>query len=84
MKMTGNPNDSSTVVLVLQFIKDSFPMIITMGAVWKTISEIAKAYSKKQDAKLRELIKAEVNPQIDNLTHAINELRETIGAMKGK
>jgi hypothetical protein len=34
MKMTGNPNDSSTVVLVLQFIKDSFPMIITMGAVW--------------------------------------------------
>lgn len=82
MKMTGQSNDGTTLALFFQFVKDSLPMVGGIVAVWKTISEIAKAYSKKQDARLRELIKAEVNPQIDNLTHAINELRETIGTLR--
>lgn len=72
----------STLTLVLQFIKDSLPMIGGIIAIWKTIDELAKYYSKKQETKLRELIKAEVTPQIDALTKAINELRETIGTLR--
>lgn len=73
-----------TLERVFQFIKDSLPMVGGIIAIWKVISEVAKAYSKKQDARLRDLIKSEVNPQIDGLTDAINDLRETIGALKSK
>lgn len=74
--------DNSNLAVVLQFLKDSWPMIGSIIAVWKVISEVAKYYAKKQDTRLRELIQAEVTPQITNLTKAINELREEIGKLK--
>lgn len=77
-------DSGGTLTIVLQFVKDALPMIGAIIAVYKVIAEIAKAYSKKQDVRLRELIKSEVNPQIDSLTHAINELRETIGELRVK
>ena len=79
-----NNVQQSVLQQVFQFIKDSLPMIGGIIAVWKTIDEIAKWYSKKQEAQLKALIKTEVSPQIDNLTHAINDLREEIGKLKIK
>jgi len=79
--MSGQ-DSGNNFALVLQFVKDSLPMIGGIIAIWKVISEIAKSYSKKQDARLRELIKIEVSPQIESLTHAINDLRETIGTLR--
>lgn len=79
----SNPNMQQTSLqLILQAIKDSLPMIGGIIAVWKTIDEIAKWYSKKQELRLQELIKAEVTPQIELLTNAINDLREEIGKLK--
>jgi len=81
----NNPNMQQTSLqLILQAIKDSLPMIGGIIAVWKTIDEIAKWWSKKQDLRLQELIKAEVTPQIELLTNAINDLREEIGKLKIK
>jgi ubiquinone biosynthesis protein COQ9 len=76
------PQGENTITIVLQFIKDSLPMIGGIIAIWKTISEVAKYFAKKQDARLRELIQSEVTPQIENLTHAIDALREEIGRLK--
>lgn len=84
LKINMQQPQMSTLDTILQFVKDSLPMIGGIIAIWKTINEIAKAYSKKQDARLRELIKTEVNPQIENLTDAINDLRETIGQMRAR
>lgn len=80
--MTNPVGQVSTLTQVLQFIKDSLPMIGGIIAVWKTIDEIAKWYSKKQEAQLKALIDIQVTPQIESLTKAINELREEIGRLK--
>ncbi len=78
----ANNVEQTTLQQVFQFIKDSLPMIGGIIAVWKTIDEIAKWYSKKQEAQLKALIDAQVTPQITQLTHAINDLREEIGKLK--
>jgi flagellar hook-associated protein FlgK len=76
--------ETSTLAQILQFIKDCLPMIGGIIAVWKTIDEVAKWWSKKQEVRLKELIKTEVNPQMNSLTDAINDLREEIGKLKDK
>lgn len=85
LKMTPTPNEGqSTLIIVLQFIKDSLPMLGGIIAVWKTIDEVAKWYSRRQEAKLKELIKSEVYPEIQLLRESIDALREEIGRLKGK
>lgn len=78
------PPQPTSFAIFLNFIKDSWPMIGGIVGMWKVIDEAAKYFSKKQEAKLRELIKEEVNPQVSNLISAINELREEIGRLKVK
>jgi thioredoxin-related protein len=84
-----NPENSNTVQLILAFVTNSLPMVVLFGGIWKLISEIAKYYSKKQEAILRNLINDEVDPKLkaltsimENLTRALNDLREEIGALK--
>lgn len=74
----------SNLQVFLQFIQDSWPMIGGIALGWKAIAEAARFLQKKQDIRLRELIKAEVNPQIELLTDSINALREEIGRLKEK
>lgn len=83
-KMNDKVGNQSTLAQILQFLKDCLPMIGGIVTAWKVVDEIAKWWSKKQEVRLKELIKTEVNPQMDNLTHAINELREEIGKLKSK
>lgn len=85
MKMQSNmaPNTGEdNLTVILQFLKDSWPMIVAMFSIYQIVDRVAKYYAKKQDARLRELIQAEVTPQITNLTEAINALREEIGKLK--
>lgn len=81
MKMANN-EQPGTIYIILQFIRDCLPMVGGIIAIWKIIHEIAKWWSTKQDVKIKALIANEVKPQIDNLTDAINGLREEIGRLK--
>ena len=83
IKMANNVGQT-TLQMVLQFIKDSLPMIGGIIAVWKTIDEIARWYSKKQEAQLKELISSEVTPQILELHNSIDRLTKMIGALEQK
>lgn len=80
----ANNVEQTNFQLILQFIKDCLPIVGGIIAAWKTIDEIAKWYSRKQEMQLRELIKAEVNPQIERLSESIDKLREEIGRLKIK
>lgn len=82
LNMTPQEPGPTSLQLIFQFLKDSWPMIGGIIAVWKTIDEVAKSYSRKQESKLKELIKLEVNPMIDKLTDSIDRLREDIGRMR--
>lgn len=79
-----NPVQQSTISQVLQFIKDCLPMIGGIIAVWKTIDEVAKWYSKKQEAQLKALIASEVSPQIKELHDSIDRLTKMIGSLEAK
>lgn len=77
----ANEVGQSTLTQLLQFVKDSLPMIGGIIAVWKTIDEIAKWYSKKQEAQLNSLIDAKIVPlqdSIDRLTKMIGVLEQKI------
>ena len=74
----------STLTLVLQFIKDSWPMIGGIVAIYKVIDKVAEYYSKKQETKLRELIKAEVTPELESLKNGMEELTKSIWALEQK
>lgn len=75
MKMPLGEADTPT--LLLQFVKDSLPMIGGIIAVWKTISELAKYFSVKQEAKLKELIRMEVTPKFDKLQDSLEKLEQS-------
>lgn len=88
-KVQTNEQAPSSLAVILQFVENSWPFVITFGAVWKTISEIAKSYSAKQETKLRELIKTTVSPDfaelrtsIDTLVKSNQELSENINKIK--
>lgn len=80
--MTPQEPGPTSLSLILQFLKDSWPMIGGIIAIYKTIDEVAKAYSRKQENKLKELIKAEVTPMIDRVMDSIDRLREDVGRIK--
>lgn len=81
IKMQTNEQPSSLAV-ILQFIENSWPFVITFGAVWKGISEVAKIYSTRQEAKLKALIQSEVSPTFEKLQDSIDKLTESINQMK--
>lgn len=67
-----------------QFIEDLLPWATIFGLCFKAIDMVFKYYSQAQDARLKQLVKDEVSPQIESLTHAIDALREEIGKLKVK
>ena len=75
-------NNQNSLQIILQFIGNSWPFMIAFGAIWKTINEVAKIYSAKQDAKLRALIQSEVNPTFQKLQESIDSLTESINHLK--
>ena len=83
-KIMSNNVEQTNLQLVFQFIKDCLPMVGGIIAVWKTIDEIAKWYSKKQEAQLKALISSEVTPQIKELHDSIDRLTKMIGALEAK
>lgn len=77
-KMMPEHSQQTSLAAVLQFITDSWPFVITFGAVWKGISEVAKIYSAKQEAKLRSLIKETVSDDFHALKVSIENLTDRI------
>lgn len=75
------PPQSNTQIIV-QGVENSWPFILAFGTIWKAISEVAKIYSSKQEAKLKALIQSEVNPTFQKLSESIDALKDSIDKLK--
>lgn len=68
----------------LIFLGDLLPWATIFGLSFTAIDRVFKYFSQAQDARLKQMIKDEVTPQIESLTTAIDNLREEIGRLKAK
>lgn len=67
---------------VWDFVKNNTLQAGVFALVWKAIDKVFKYYSEARDAELRKIVREEMTPDISDLTHSINELREAIWHLK--
>lgn len=67
--------------IIMQYLTNLGPMLITLFTVWQIVDRVAKYLSIKQEAKLKLLIKETVQPDTDKLQSSIDRLEETIGQL---
>lgn len=65
---------------LLIWVKDNTILFMIFALVWKGIDKVFKYFSEARDAELRKIVKDEMSP----LSTAIDELRESIWALKNK
>lgn len=78
-KTMAQPNTEWWQTLLF-WLKDNTVLFGIFALLWKAIDKLFKYFSDSRDAELRKIVQDEVSP----LSHAIDELRESIWALKNK
>lgn len=84
MKDTISMEQTRTWKEILDFVADITPYLSVTALLYKLIDKVSSYYSAQQDAKLREIVKDEMEPQISNLSDKIEDLSKAIWALKNK
>lgn len=82
LAVATNNENTNTLQIVLNFIKDSWPMIGAIVTIYKVIDVIAKYWSKRQEERFKLVIDAYIGKDIKSLGESIDELRAEIRDMK--
>jgi len=83
MKM-NNPNDANFWLNLKDLAQTIVPWLSAGWVFHQAINKIFKYFSDSRDAELREIVRKEVQPKLDDMSRKIDHLSDLIFELKNK